>query len=155
MTTTTTTTTTTTDATPRAARPMVRLFSDRAVGWLTFCLGAPTGCLLIADNWRRLGQRGRAARYAAAAALLLVVFVLVGGILGQLARGSALPINMIALFFLRERAAEGDAAVALARGRLVYQNAWQGVALGVGVAALTLGATLVVALTLAPRFWAR
>ena len=53
---------------PPETRPTVRLFSRTAIGWLSFFCGFPAGILLLAYNWRQLGQRARTARYIAGAA---------------------------------------------------------------------------------------
>ena len=129
---------------PTTMSQAIPRFSGKAVAWLSFCFGTPTGLLLLAENWRRLGQGDRAAKYAVGGVLVLLALVVMSSLLEPVAGLAILFGQILTLKYLAGKV--GDAEFALTHGGkcFVHRNALLG--LGIGVAVL--GAALLLSIAL-------
>ena len=141
--------TATADAPPDLKARALALFSGKAIVWLSAFFGFPTGLLLLAHNWRLLGDRPRMARHLACALLSLVPLAIVAArLMGTVGLVLLLPANFLVLFVIIKRVQEMDRAAAAWREASVEdRNAWLGVGVGIGVVlALLLATTALLAL---------
>lgn len=128
----------------QVAQPTVALFSEKAVGYLTFFLGAPAGFSLVAYNWYQLGQTGRVAQRIAAALATVLGYAVLWGVAGEYANGLTGLIGLIFVVVLRSQAGASEYYASAAGHQLTRRKAWLGAAIGL----VALIATVVIAFPL-------
>ena len=124
--------------------PAIPLFSGKAVAWLSFCFGTPTGLLLLAENWRRLKQGDRAAKYAACGVLVLLALVVMSSLLEPLASLATLFSQIFTLKYLAGRVGDAEFTLTHSGKSFVHRNAL----LGLGIGVVVLGAVLLLSIAL-------
>ncbi|MFN8517242.1 MAG: PQQ-binding-like beta-propeller repeat protein [Thermomicrobiales bacterium] len=117
----------------------VQLFSGKAVILLTLLFGFPTGLLLLAHNWRRLGQRARMVGCIVAALLGMIALIAVAAeFVGTTGLWLLALLQFVMFFIIVKLAEDVDKTASRDELLLIDRNAWRGVGVGVALALVVL-----------------
>ena len=112
----------------------IEVWSPKAISWLTFFFGLPTGLILAVANWRQLEQHDKARTHIIGAVIAFIVYIAAVALIpGSLGTGVVLIINLGGLLYLRSQAQEDIDNAAVRDVWANFRNAWVGVGIGIGV----------------------
>ncbi len=139
---------TTSDRLPVSSPPPVKLWTPRAIGYITFFLGFPGGLGLAALNWMRMGLKKKVLTHLLAGAAAAPVFAVLLLLPANTGRLLAFAVNIGVLFYLKKQM-EKDIEAFRAGEREVQSAHWSGGCLiGLVMSGLFLSLTVVVAFLL-------
>ena len=108
------------------ASPPAKLWTPRAVGYITFFLGFPVGLVMAARNWMRMGLTNKAITHLVAGGVGILAFVILYLILpGSVGSVLGLAVNIGVLLYLQAQTRR-DIAALIAANHAVQNAHWVG-----------------------------
>ena len=104
--------------------PPAKLWTPRAVGYITFFLGFPGGLVMAARNWMRMGLTNKAITHLVAGGVGILAFVILFLILpGNVGSVLGFAVNIGMLFYLQNQTRK-DIAAFIANNHEVQNAHW-------------------------------